>query len=376
MDSVNADSVERAPGAATGGGAAAPAGGPEPERGFVAETGRQRLLRLLSFRNISAIYIFIALFALFSFWVPDTFLQESTWKALIDSQALTAMVAVALVIPVAAGAFDLAIGTEVGLGGILAAWLLSSKGLPIPAVIVLTIIAGCLIGLGSGLLITKARITTFIATLGVSSILAAVITWVSGGEQILNLGRSFQDLATTTIGPFTYPVYIMLIVAAVAWYLLERTAVGRYVYATGGNPDSARLAGVNINAVTILALVACGGISAAAGVLLSSSLGTGDPTTGPAYLLPAFSAVFLGSTQFRGGRFNVWGTVVAVFVLATGVKGLQLAGAPVWIPELFNGAALLLAVGLANFERSGARFSAIRRLIPGLRDPKPAEEAG
>lgn len=352
MSSVSTDSVERTPEAA--------------DHGFVAESGRQRAMRLLSFRNISAIYIFICLFVLFSFWVPDTFLQESTWKALIDSQAITAMVAVALVIPVAAGAFDLAIGTEVGLGGILAAWLLSSKGLPIPVTIVLTILAGCLIGLGSGLLITKARITTFIATLGVSSILAAMITWVSGGEQILNLGRDFQQLATTTIGPFTYPVYIMLIVALVAWYFLERTATGRYVYATGGNPDSARLAGVNINAVIILCLVACGGISAAAGVLLSSSLGTGDPTTGPAYLLPAFSAVFLGSTQFREGRFNVWGTVVAVFVLATGVKGLQLAGAPVWIPELFNGAALLLAVGLANFERSGARFSAVRRLIPWL----------
>jgi ribose transport system permease protein len=282
---------------------------------------------------------------------------------------------VALVIPVAAGAFDLAIGTEVGLGGILVAWFLSSRGLPIVPSIVLTILAGALIGLGSGLLITKARITTFIATLGVSSVLAAMITWVSGGQQILNLGRGFQSIATGTIGWFTYPVYIMLVVALVAWYVLERTPVGRYVYATGGNPDAAKLAGVNTSRVIIGALVACGAISAAAGVMLSSSLGTGDPTTGPAYLLPAFSAVFLGSTQFRGGRFNVWGTVVAVFVLATGVKGLQLAGAPVWIPELFNGAALLLAVGLANFERSGARFSAVRRMIPRLRRPKPAEDA-
>lgn len=341
--------------------------------GFVMETGRQRLRRLLSFRNISAIYIFIALFALFSFWVPDTFLVDTTWKAMIDSQAITAMVAVALVIPVAAGAFDLAIGTEVGLGGILVAWFLSNQGLPIPAAMALTVLAGGLIGLGSGLLITKARITTFIATLGVSSILAAMITWVSGGQQILNLGRGFQNIATTTLGPFTYPVYIMLAVALVAWYVMERTPVGRHVYATGGNPDSARLAGVNTAAVTIGALVACGSIAAFAGVLLSSSLGTGDPTTGPSYMLPAFSAVFLGSTQFREGRFNVWGTVVAVFVLATGVKGLQLAGAPVWIPELFNGAALLLAVGLANFERSGIRFSAIRRLIPLRREAEPEE---
>jgi len=329
------------------------------------ESRRNQVLRLLSFRNISALYIFVFLFVLFAFWVPDTFLVFTTWKAMIDSQAITAMVAVALVIPVSAGAFDLAIGTEVGLGGILVAWLLSSQGLPIPVAIVLTILAGALIGLGSGLLITKARITTFIATLGVSSILAAMISWVSGGQQILNLGRNFQELAIGTIGPFTYPVYILLIIAAFVWYVLECTQVGRYVYSTGGNPDAARLAGVNTNAVIIGSLMACGAISAAGGILLSASLGTGDPTSGPAYLLPAFSAVFLGSTQFRSGRFNVWGTVVAVIVLATGVKGLQLAGAPVWIPELFNGAALLLAVGLANYERSGARLKVFREKFFG-----------
>lgn len=349
MDQLSTDTVEA----------------PPVESVFSDESLTRRCIRLLSFRNISALYIFVVLFALFALWVPDTFLNSQTWKAMIDSQALTAMVAVALVIPVAAGAFDLAIGAEVGMGGILVAWLLSSQDLPIPVAIVLTLMAGGLIGLFSGLLVTKARISTFIATLGVSSILAAMISWVSGGEQILNLGRGFQDIATGTIGPFTYPVYIMLVIAAFVWYVLERTPVGRHVYATGGNPDSARLAGVNTNVVIIGALVACGAIAASAGVLLSASLGTGDPTTGPSYLLPAFSAVFLGSTQFRGGRFNVWGTVVAVFVLATGVKGLQLAGAPVWIPELFNGAALLLAVGLANYERSNARFGAIKRLWGG-----------
>ena len=104
-------------------------------------------------------------------------------------------------------------------------------------------------------------------------------------------------------------------------------------------------------------------IAAFAGMLVTANLGTGDPTIGPAYLLPAFSAAFLGSTQFRGGRFNVWGTVVAVIVFATGVKGLQLAGAPIWIPDLFNGAALLLAVGLAKYETTAARAGAVRRLL-------------
>ena len=126
--------------------------------------------------------------------------------------------------------------------------------------------------------------------------------------------------------------------------------------------------------VIVIAFVVCGAVAAATGVLISSQLATGDPTVGPSYLLPAFSAAFLGSTQFRGGRFNIWGTVVAVYVLALGVKGLQLAGAPVWIPDLFNGVALLVAVGLAKYERASAQTSAIRRMV-SRRPPASDTEA-
>jgi ribose transport system permease protein len=114
----------------------------------------------------------------------------------------------------------------------------------------------------------------------------------------------------------------------------------------------------------LLATVTCGVVAALAGVLASSQLATGDPTISPSYLLPAFAAAFLGSTQFSGGCFNVAGTLVAVVVLAVGVKGLQLAGAPIWLPDLFNGAALLAAVGFAQYQSSPtARTAAIRRAL-------------
>ncbi|GAA3551387.1 hypothetical protein GCM10022222_38660 [Amycolatopsis ultiminotia] len=119
--------------------------------------------------------------------------------------------------------------------------------------------------------------------------------------------------------------------------------------------------------VILLSAVACTVIAAMAGVLNSAQLSTGDPTIGPGCALPAISAALFGSTQFRDGRMNVWGTVAASYVLATGVKGLQLAGLPNWIPDLFNGVALLVAVALAQFQRSPtSRFAAIRRTL-GLR---------
>jgi ribose transport system permease protein len=326
------------------------------------ESQVSHLRRMLSFRNISAIYIFAAMFLLFSLWVPSTFLTSDTWRSILSQQALTALAAIALVIPLAAGAFNLAVGAEVGFGAILVAWLIS-KGMAAGEAILVTMVTGALIGIVNGLLIVRVKIDSFIATLGMSSVLLAMIEWLSGNTQILNLPVSFQNIATNQLFGIAHPVYFVVAVAVVVWYVLEKTAVGRRIYATGGNIDAARLAGVGVNRVLLGAFIAGGMIAALAGWLTSSQLAVGDPTIGPPYLLPAFAAAFLGSTQFRGGRYNVWGTVLAVYVLAVGVKGLQLAGAPVWIPDLFNGVALLLAVGLARFQRTSRRTAAIRRFL-------------
>jgi ribose transport system permease protein len=318
--------------------------------------------RSFSFRNVSVLYVFVLMFVIFALWVPSTFLTWGVWRTLFDEQAITVIAAIGLTIPLAAGAVDLAVGMEVGFGAIIVAWLLVDHGVPVVPAIALTLVGGGLIGVAQGLLITKARIDSIIATLGVSSLLTAVIAWVSGSTQILNLPAKFESIGLDQLLGLTLPVWIMLGLAVIVWYVMERTPVGRRLYATGGNVEAARLAGVSTSRVLIGAMVACGILAAVAGLLASSQIDTGDPTIGPGYLLPTFSAAFLGSTQFRGGRFNVWGTVAAAYTLAVGVKGLQLAGAPVWLPALFNGAALLLAVGLARYERTTARAAAIGRL--------------
>ena len=324
----------------------------------------RRLFRALAPQRISAVYFFVVLFIVFSLWVPSTFLTSSTWHSLLNNQAIIGLVAVGFSVPLAAGAFDLAIGAEVGFGGILVAWLLVPRGVSIAPAIALTLLAGAAIGAVTGLLVVRARIDSFIATLGMSSILLALLSWISGGEQILNLPTTFQNIATNSLLGIALPVWILLVITVVVWYVLERTAVGRRVYATGGNLEAARLAGVRTSFVIVMCLVACGMIAAAAGVLNSARLGVGDPTVGPDYLLPALAGVFLGSTQFRGGRVNVWGSVIAIYVLATGTTGLQLAGAPVWIPDLFNGVALLVAVGIAKYQGTpSGRMAAFRQLL-------------
>ncbi len=329
-----------------------------------------RVLRVLAFRNISALYLLAVMIVVFSLWVPDTFLTTGTWRSLLSDQAITCLVAIGLVVPIAAGVIDLAIGAEVGLGAILVARLLIGN-VPIPLAVCLSVLAGAGVGIFSWLMITKAKIPSFIATLAVSSLLAAITDWISNSQQIVNLPKGYAKLGTNQLFGLSYPVYIMLAVGIVLWYVLERTPAGRRVYAAGGNPQAAALAGVRTSRVILSALITSGAIAGLSGLLLTSQLSTGDPTVGPGYLLPVIAAVFLGSTQFRGGRFNIWGTVVAAYTLAVGVKGLQLAGLPVWIPDLFNGTALLVAVGLAAWRRTPtARTAGLGRRLTLRRLPR------
>jgi ribose transport system permease protein len=331
----------------------------------------------VSFRNISAVYIGIAFFVLFSLWVPDTFLTTTTWKSLLSEQAIVAIVAVGLVISLSAGAFDLSVGLTVGAGSMLSAWMLGEQGLGIVLTVVLATLSGAGIGAINAILITRFHIDSFIATLAVSSCLTALVFGISDGEQIIGLPQGFQDIATTELAGIAMPVWIMLVMAILVWYVLEHTPIGRKIYATGGNAEAARLTGIRVNAVVAGALIAGGSIAAFGGILQTARNAAASADLGPLYLLPTFTAAFLGSTQIKNGRFNVWGTILAVYVLAIGVKGLQLAGAPFWLPDLFNGVALALAVGVASYRgraKGSGRGAAAFKRWPRRR-PLPQSDA-
>jgi ribose transport system permease protein len=327
----------------------------------------ERFRAKASFRNVSALYILALMFVVFSIWEPHTFLTVLTWRLLLDNQAISAIVAVALVVPLSAGVIDLAVGTEVGVGAVVVAWLITNKSFGVPLGLGLALVAGAAIGVVIAALIVKARIGSFIVTLAMSSVLLALIDGISGSEPIQVVSSGFHTIATGELFDVVYPVYFAAAVSAVVWYVLEHTSFGRRVYATGANPEAARLAGVRTSRVIFCVTVTCGILTAFAGILTASQLSTGDPTITANYLLPAFAGAFLGSTQFTGGRFNVLGTLVAVAVLAVGVEGLELGGAPVWTPNLFNGVVLLLAVGFAQVQRSPrGRTAAIRRTIRSI----------
>jgi ribose transport system permease protein len=333
------------------------------------------VLRTLSFRNASAIWVLVAILLIFSYTIPETFLAARTWTSMLDTQAIVAIAAVALVVPLASGVFNLAIGAQVGVASIMVGWLLAPLGTPVFASVATTLLASALIGFLIAVLIVGFRIDSFIATLGASSLLMALVTFISGGRQILRMPRAFSDFGTDRIFGLTYPFLTMIGLSIVVWYVLERTPLGRKVYATGGNLEAARLSGVPVVAIILGAMTACGLLTGVAGILMTARLGNADPTIGPGFMLPAFTAAFLGSTQFHHGRFNVPGAVLSVYVLAAGVKGLQLSGVPIWVTDGFNGAALLIAVGLASAARDSSTGRLWRRFFRTQRAPGKIEDA-
>jgi len=310
---------------------------------------RSRILKALAFKNISAAYVLAFFVLIYAIWIPNLFLNWNTVRSVLSDDAITALLAIAIVIPLAAGAFDLSVAATLGLGSALAAYLMGGPyaGLPWPLAVFITLLIGTLIGAVNAGLVVSARVPSMIATLAMSSVLAGAGSAINLNNFLIGLPASFDTIGQTNLLGVATPAWALLVVSLVIWYFLTYTTTGRYVYATGGGAEAARLSGVRTSRIVAGSLIVAGLLAAFTGVVATARVGAGQASIGPPYLLPAFAAAFLGSTQFGNGRFNVWGTVLATYTLSFGEKGLILGGAPVWTPDVFDGVALALAVAFS-----------------------------
>jgi ribose transport system permease protein len=290
--------------------------------------------------------VLVALIVLFTVMRPQTFPTAFNVRSILSNKSIAAMAALAAMIPIAANRFDLSVAFVLGISQMLAIGLQAS-GIPWPVVVVLLLGLGALVGLINGIFVTVVGIDSFIATLGTGTVLLGINQWYSGGMQVLApLPQSFLDLSAVLYG-VPLPAIYVLVISVVMWIVFEYMPIGRFIYVLGVNPRSAQLNGISEKKYITGALVASGMLSAWAGIVLQSQLQVGQSTVGQEYLLPAFTAVLLGATAIKPGRVNVWGTIIAVLVLAVTVAGLNQLGAPYFVEALFNGATLLVAVGLA-----------------------------
>jgi ribose transport system permease protein len=305
----------------------------------------------------SGLYVWGLLILVFGVWLPDTFLTADTARGIASDQAITGILALAALMPLMAGGFDLSVAQNLGVSAVVCSALMAKAGVAVVPAVLITVGMGAAIGMINGFFVARVGVNSFIATLGMTSALVAVSQMVSGQQFVGPVPESFQPIATDEIAGLPLLAVYLVVACLVLWWVLEHTPLGRRLAATGANEEAARLAGVRTRRLVFGSFVASGALSGLAGVLLAAKIGSVDPLVGPSYLLPAFAACFLGMTQLKPGRFNVWGTFVALYLLATGVKGLQLAGGQLWITDLFNGVALVGAVSLAV---AGQRRRAVR----------------
>jgi ribose transport system permease protein len=304
-------------------------------------------------RHYLEAYAFLALLiaaaVFFATWpeTSATFTSAANIRTLIGSNSVIAIVALAALVPLVCYEFDLSVGAITGLSAVFVATALAN-GTSVALVVALGLALGVLVGVVNALLITRVGVNAVITTLGMSIILAGVVNQKTAGIAVTgNIPAGFSDFGSSNWLGVPKPAYVMLVVAVAVYYVLAHTPYGRYLYAFGSNRGAARLVGIRTKLTLGVTFVIGGALSGLAGVLQVSRAGSADPKLGETFTLPALAAAFLSAAAIKPGRYNVWGTLVAIFFLAVLNNGLNLAGSPPYVANYVNGAALIVGVGLA-----------------------------
>jgi ribose transport system permease protein len=309
------------------------------------------------FERYAGVLLLLALMVGFTIALPGTFLTHDNLIGVVSNQTIVGIVALGLLGPLATGVFDISIGGMMTLSMVVVTILFQNTdgAMPVPAAIAITLLIGALVGAVNGFLVVKVGVDAFVATIATGSVLLGVSGAVADGQTISqSIPERFTELGRGDVHGIPYTVFYFAILALALWYLLEMTPVGRRIYATGAGREAARLAGVRTDRITFWMFVLSATFATTAGIVYSARIGSAPPNVGASYLLPAFAAAFLGATMIRPGRFNVPGLIVAMFIVAVGINGLQLLGMAFWVVDIFQGTALIIAVVLAKIRRPGA----------------------
>ncbi|WP_214367016.1 ABC transporter permease [Pseudonocardia sp. H11422] len=300
-------------------------------------------------------YALVGVVVVFSVLRPETYPTMTNLTATLSNEAVGLMLAMALFVPLVAGHYDLSIANVLTLSMITSIGMFEFFQAPIWVAVAAALLVGLVVGLINGVAVTILGINSLVATLATGSIaLGAALWWTNGRIFSKNVPEGFTAVGGK-LGDIPLPAVYAALLVVVLWWVSQHMPVGRYLYAIGDNHEAARLTGIPVTRLTIGTFVVSGLIAALAGVVQAAVLGSGNPQVGASFLLPAFAAVFLGGTILYVGRYNVLGTVVAVFLLAALVGGLTQLGVPFYIGPLLKGLVLLAAVALTT-----GRFSKVR----------------
>jgi ribose transport system permease protein len=320
----------------------------------LAATRQQLMGRLAPY---SMVILFVVELLVFSILAPTTFATQANLNVVANSSVILGLITLALLVPLLAGEIDASLPAVLTVTSLTAAALMSylQWGF-VPAVLAALVIA-TLIGTVNGLMVVKLNIPSLIATLGTFTIVTAAITGLASGR-VIEKGLPTEILKLLSepkpLG-LPLPLYYLVAVAVLLWFVTEHTALGRYWKAIGTSEPSARMAGIKTNKMRLLAFAIGGFFAGVAGIAQLTKAQLGSPNVGPDLLFPGLTAAFLSAAAFRLGSYNVRGALLAIAVIQFGVTGLILVGAPYWSDQIFTGLALILSLVIVRVLRPSGK---------------------
>lgn len=298
-------------------------------------------------QRYSTLVVLIVMFAGFSLFV-DRFGTAFNLSNILQQIAILTIVGTGLTFGFAAREIDLSVGYTVGLSGLLVPLLLT-MGYPLALALAAGLLAGVGVGVLNGFLITYIGIPSLIATLAVGSILFGVNFLMTGGRAVYGgLPDLYLALGQGRIFGLPSLACFMILAVAIAWFIMECTVFGRYIYAVGGNQKAAELSGIAVTRTRMVALVLVSVFAVTAGALLASRLGSGQPNVGERYLLDGLATVFIGMTMFRPGTATILGTLCGALFIGVINNGLNLIGMDSYIQNIVKGLIILVAVAIVS----------------------------
>jgi ribose transport system permease protein len=296
----------------------------------------------------------ILLCVIFSF-TTNVFFSVRNALNILDQVTVLGILAVGMTLVIVIGGIDLSVGSILAFGMMVMGWLKDSFNVPLPLAILIALLCGAVCGLINGLLVTKARLPAFIATLAMMSISRGLANIVTDGRQVVGFPDWFTSLSTVRhFGFLSITVALFLILVAITWIYLRYRSAGRSLYAIGGSAEVARLAGIKVQTLTIWVYIAAGTLAGIAGIAQASRLDSSEPSAGLGYELDTIAAVVIGGASLSGGIGGIGGTIVGVLIIGVLHNGLNLIGVSPFIQQVIIGAVIAVAVMADTLRRREA----------------------
>lgn len=306
----------------------------------------------VNIRDAGTLLGLLLIFAVFSFLAPS-FMTGANFLNILQQSSINACIALGMTFVIISGGIDLSVGPTAAISAVVGA-LLMSAGISIPVALLGALATGMACGLFSGSLVAFAGLQPFIVTLGGLSLFRALALIVTGGNPIFGIPQEFRSVINGQFLGIPTIVVIVAIIAFFLWVVLNRSPLGEYILAVGGNQEAARIAGVPVTRTKITVYVLSGGLAAVAGMILVGRLGAADPTMGNLWELNAIAAAAIGGASLMGGKGSVFGTLLGAIILGALTNGLTLLNVQAFYQLLATGIIILVAMLIDRATRGTA----------------------